>query len=455
MSDTSLQHVEGVLLVALVVAGIITFFVRRFRRTRPDLRIAWPIGVGLALRLLAIAGISSTGLESVLRGGDEITFLDLAHLLAQQPLGHGDLPHGPYQLQTVLFALQLKLGFLSVGALRITQVGLAWFGILLIVIVVHDLADARAARWAAWIFAFEPTSIFFNSELHKEPLMELAAGLVVFGGSWIWRRLDLRGLLVCALGGAIAVETRSYAGWFLVAAAVFVLFHAAIRGMNRPLRAMPVIYGILIAAFLVTPTLLAASSHKSLQVLQESQNANASGAGEGTGTSNSSNLALEQVNFSSRGAVLANLPKRMSDLVLQPYPWRLQDSSQRFGAIGTLVAYALLFLLIRYAWLSRRHVLPRAGPVLYPMLFLLVAYSLAVGNAGTGFRYRSHLVTLAIAAVVILRAHLYPAAANEPAATAKRARRRRGGVRPAVAPQFTIPRGQPMIKQMPFQTGDN
>ena len=50
-----------------------------------------------------------------------------------------------------------------------------------------------------------------------------------------------------------------------------------------------------------------------------------------------------------------------------------------------------------------RQIFARAGPVLYPMLFLLVAYSLAAGNAGTGFRYRTHLVTLAIAAVAILR----------------------------------------------------
>ena len=33
----------------------------------------------------------------------------------------------------------------------------------------------------------------------------------------------------------------------------------------------------------------------------------------------------------------------------------------------------------------------------------MVAYALSAGNAGTGFRYRSHLVTLAIAAMAILR----------------------------------------------------
>jgi hypothetical protein len=40
---------------------------------------------------------------------------------------------------------------------------------------------------------------------------------------------------------------------------------------------------------------------------------------------------------------------------------------------------------------------------LYPLFFLLIAYSLAVGNAGTGFRYRSQLVMLVIAAMVVLR----------------------------------------------------
>ena len=78
--------------------------------------------------------------------------------------------------------------------------------------------------------------------------------------------------------------------------------------------------------------------------------------------------------------------------------------NQRFGAIGTLFFYALLLLFIRYAWISRGHVFARAGPVLYTLLFLLVAYSLAAGNAGTGFRYRTHLVTLVVAAVAPARA---------------------------------------------------
>jgi hypothetical protein len=46
----------------------------------------------------------------------------------------------------------------------------------------------------------------------------------------------------------------------------------------------------------------------------------------------------------------------------------------------------------------------RAGPLLYPALFLLVAYALSAGNAGTAFRYRTHLVAFMVALIAVLRA---------------------------------------------------
>ena len=405
MADDTLLSAEGVVLVVLVVAWVLWVLIHKLALTRPDLSIGVPVAVGVGVRLAAIAGIGATGLNSSLRGGDETTFLAQAEFLAAQPLGRGTLPHGPYQLHTDLFAVQLKLGFLTEGALRVTQVGIATVGAVLILAAVYDLAGGRASRVAAWLIAFEPAGVFYNSALHKEPLMELAVGLVVFGGTMIWLRLDVRGILICALGGLIAVETRAYAGWFLVSAAVLVLLHAALRGLDRPLRAMPAIYAVAIIAFLATPVVLQASSKEGLKPLQAAQDANALGAGQGTGGSNTSNLALERVDLSTRGAIFESLPTRVRDLILRPYPWQLANSSQRLGALGTLLAYTLLLLLVRYAWLNRGAVFARAGPVLYPLLFMLVAYSLSVGNAGTGFRYRVHLVTLGIATMVILREH--------------------------------------------------
>ncbi len=403
-NGTTLASAEAFALWVLIFGWLLFLLIRWLARSRKEFNVGVPLATGFAIRILALLAVAASGqLSATLRGGDETTFLNLARDVAAQPLGTGDIPHGKYQLHTVLFGLQLKLGFLPVSALRVTQVAIAMTGVILVVAAVYDLAGRRAARLAAWIIALEPASIFFNSALHKEPNMELATGLVVFGGTMLWRRLDVRGILLFALGGAIAVATRSYAGWFLVSAAVFVLLHAALRNMNRPLRALPAVYAVGIVAFLATPAILAASSSKNLQQLQQSQNANANAIGTGSGGPNTDNLKLEDVDFSTRSKIITNLPQRVLDLIVKPFPWQLADTNQRFGAIGTLVAYAIFLMLVVYGWQSRGKIFPRAGPVLYPMLFLLVAYALAAGNAGTGFRYRTHLVTLAIAALAILR----------------------------------------------------
>lgn len=228
--------------------------------------------------------------------------------------------------------------------------------------------------------------------------MMLAGGLVVFGGTKVWEKLNPGGVLIMGAGGAVAVATRPYAGWFLCSAAVFLTIHAALRHRRRYGRATVLLLAGVGVVLVATPVALQKTSKQSLQTLQVSQKANASAGGTA-----GNNLALEQVDFSTRGGIITHLPQRVGDLLLRPYPWQLQDASQRLGVVGTLVAYAALYLFVLYAVRWRRHAFTIAAPLLYPMLFLLVAYSLSVGNAGTGFRYRSQLVVLAVAIVVVLR----------------------------------------------------
>jgi hypothetical protein len=401
-SDTA-SSAEGLVLTMLVVGYVLWFTLSRLRRARPALRIGQPLVVALALRVLAVVGINATSLAATVRGGDETTFLDLANVVAATPWGRGFLPHHSYQLQTELFAAQIKAFALSTTALRMTQIGISMLGIILIAVSVYDLAGARPARLTMWLCAVEPANLLFNSGLLKEPLMVFASGLVVFGATKIWRGLQLDGIVWSALGGLIAIYTRSYAGWFLVSAAVLVLLHSALRRLDRPGRATSVIFVVVAIAFVATPTLLTVTSSRSLQTLQQSQDANTGGAATATGQANSDNLALEQVDFSSRGAVLRNVWGRIPDLVFRPYPWQLQDSSQQIGAIGSLVALAGLVVLLYYGVRARRDVITYTAPLLYPFLFLLIAYSLSAGNAGTGFRYRSHLVLLGAGMLAILR----------------------------------------------------
>jgi putative effector of murein hydrolase LrgA (UPF0299 family) len=225
----------------------------------------------------------------------------------------------------------------------------------------------------------------------------------VFGGAKVWSRLDLNGIAIMGLGGLIALGTRQYVGWFLIAGGLALIVHAALRQLGS-MRSLSLIYGVVAIVFVATPTLLQASSPKSLREnIEGSQIANATSTG-GNGAPNGNNLALEKVDFSTRAAIVANLPNRIRDLLFRPYPWQVGDVNQALGVLGSLVALTCFYLLIRFAVLARRQILARAGPLLYPFFFLLIPYALSVGNAGTGFRYRTHLVTLAFAAMVVLRA---------------------------------------------------
>jgi hypothetical protein len=421
-NDSTFLQAETVLVSILLTGAVLAFALHRLRRRRPAFLIGVPIAVGVGIRLLAIAGIASSGLESSLRGGDETTFLSYARLLSNDPFGHGYYPHGQYPLHVVIFALQMKFGGFSEGALRVTQVGIASLGLVFMATAIHDLAGARAAKLTMWILAFEPASIFFNSILHKEPLMELAGGLMVFGGSKLWRRLDLSGILIMALAGFIAIKTRPYAGWFLVSGGVLVILHASLRRLDKPLKAMPLVYAVIIAGFIATPAIIQASSKQNLESLQVSQNANTNADQQVPGSgANSNNLALDQVDYSTRGKVFTNLPKRMLDVLVRPYPWQVSNPSQQLGAVGSLFALTVFVLLIAAAVRRRRELMALTGPILYPMFVLLMAYALSAGNAGTGFRYRTHVVTLAVAMLIALRRGEMPAFAQAKVPDAPRA----------------------------------
>jgi hypothetical protein len=430
MSETSLQTALLTLIFGLVVAYALAFAVARMRRIHPELDIGLPIAVGFIARLLAVVAVDGTGLSTALRGGDETTFLQNAHglsLLSKTSAPWIDAL--TTNLHLAVFAAQDRLFDASPTSMRISQIAISMAGLILLVAAVHELAGPRAGRLAAWVLMLEPAGIFFDSALHKEPLMLLASGAVVYGATRIWRKLDYTGILIAAAGGAIAVATRGYAGWFLVSGVVLLILHASLRRIETPMKAMPLIYAVIVLAFLVTPTLLQVSSTESLKRLQASQDANADrNAGSGGGGANSNNLALERVDYSTRGKIVTNLPSRIADVVLKPYPWQLQNASQVLGAFGTLAAFAGLWLLFRYIRRCRGRVLALTAPILYPLMFLLVAYSLSAGNAGTGFRYRTHIVTLSLAMLIVLRSdHLsrtsrWPAGARTgPPLTSRRA----------------------------------
>lgn len=383
-------------LIALVAGGLlVAFVVAKISRSRPGLAIGHAVAAAFFLRIVAALGLDQTPIAAELRGGDELTFLSHAQDIAAGPISSEastDALTGTFH--EFLFSLHYRaLDEVPEMMLRFELIALAVVGLALMAAAVYELAGARPALLAAWFLALEPTSIFFSGLIHKEPLMFLCEGMVAFGGAVLWKRGDLRALAPMVAGCLIATATRPYVGWFLAAAAAFVALHAsARRGSASRSLALSVVMLALMAAFV--PTVWRASSAESLQELQVSQDANAS---------DNSNLALEEIDYSSRGKVIANLPQRIRDVIFKPYPWQISNTSQQLGVIGTLVMFVGLLMLVGALLQNGGAVMRRAGPLIYPALFLLVAYSLSAGNAGTAFRYRTHVVGLLLCLLLVLR----------------------------------------------------
>src|SRR5690348_8143383 len=101
--DSTLIDAECVVITAAGVAFWLFFLLRFLGRSRPELSIGKPLAVGYGLRLLAMALVSSTGIGSTLRGGDELGFLHQARGIAALPWTDGQwLPTAHHSLLHML-----------------------------------------------------------------------------------------------------------------------------------------------------------------------------------------------------------------------------------------------------------------------------------------------------------------------------------------------------------------
>jgi hypothetical protein len=384
-------------LLALLVGGyLVMFVVARLKRSRPDMAIGKAVGAAFLLRFLGATGVSQFSISYELRGGDEFTFFGQARELSQAGIfSHGSVDALTSKLHVFLVSINDRLLHPAPHMMeRIELISLAVVGLALMATAVYELAGPRAAKIAAWILAFEPTNVFFSGIIHKEPLMFLSEGLLAYGGARMWKRGEAGAVVPLALGCLIAIATRPYVGWFFVAAAAAVSLHASLRRRDGD-RSLALLAAGVLAFGIFVPIALSKSSHKHLNDIQQSQDANAADP--------TANLSLERVNYSTRANVIINLPTRIRDIVLKPYPWQLENTSQRLGLLGTLVLLTGLVLLIASIVRHGGDVLRLAGPLVYPACFALVAYSLSAGNAGTAFRYRTHVVGLMLCVLVVMR----------------------------------------------------
>lgn len=395
ISDDRLLYDVLTSAVALLgLAWLVVWLTRSTARRRPGLRLGPALAIAAAARLATAALFAAVASLRSLRGPDEVTWLQLADRLTHDASALGDMPRALVgNLQIAYMAVwQLLFDATSDYPLRVAHIALTVAAIAVISVAVADLAGVRAGIVCGWILALEPSNVFFSGVLHKEAPMLLGEALVILGSVRMYQRRDFGALALMILGLAIAAMTRPYAAAALAVACMCICLHAALRRLGPGRARAPRLAAGVIAVAVIS--MLAAPRPASvLAVLQSSQNANAT---------DTSNLRLDPVDYSSLGQTITNIGPRISAVLLQPYPWQTANASQRFGVLGTLIAWTLLLMTLVLGAVRLRLAAAQLPPLLYMLVLLTVAYALSTGNAGTGFRYRTHLLAGLTATVVTL-----------------------------------------------------
>lgn len=381
----------------LALGWLVVALTRIVLRTRPELRLGYPLAAAAALRA-ALAGIvAAIPALQPLRGLDEASFVLGAQQFAADPSSLGVMPAALVGNLHVAYmgVQQLVLDPTSDYPLRVGHIALAVSAIAIVAVAVHDIAGARAGVVTAWILAFEPTGVFFSGLLHKEAPMLLGEALVILGAVRMYQRRDATAVALMVPGLVIASLTRPYAGAALAAACAGVCLHAALRRLGPERRRAPrLVIGLVIAA--AAATAAAPAPATVFRTVQISQNAN---------TTDTSNLRLDPVDFSSVSSTARNLGARVTALLLRPYPWQVGSPSQRAGVVGTAAAWTLLLAALALGATRMRSAVTALAPLLYVFVAMTAVYAVSTGNAGTGFRYRTHLL-VALSAIVAALAYL-------------------------------------------------
>ena len=136
----------GLVTLLLCGYGVLVLY-RVLRRGRPQLSIGLPLLVAFGVRLISLVALPLTGIERTLRGGDELSFLAGSAGTASSPFGsQAWLDSLTGSLHEFVFATQIALFDSPELTMRITQLTISVFGLVLLAVAVYELAGPSRRR---------------------------------------------------------------------------------------------------------------------------------------------------------------------------------------------------------------------------------------------------------------------------------------------------------------------
>ncbi len=350
---------------------------------------------GLVLRMIVAAGIYLFSGQEFF-GGDALHYDFLGYAQAQAWSGDGfykwELTNymrnnaaawGMNYLVGVIYAIlgrnMLAIQFFNavLGALT---------AVIIFQCAYHAFANLRVARIAAIAVAFYPSLVLWSAQGLKDAPIVFCLALAILATLKLGQKLSVQYVLV--LGGALLVvfSLRFYV-FYMICFAVAGAFAIGMQAVTATsfIRQFAVIIILGLALTYLGVTRSASIQYEQLVTFEQLQLSRSDLAQSDSGFG-------KDVDVSTTGGALSQIPLGLVYLLFAPFPWQLASLRQSITLPEMLVWWACFPLLVLGLWFTIKHRLRQLSPVLIFTCMLTLSYSVVQGNVGTAYRQRSQLL---------------------------------------------------------------
>jgi hypothetical protein len=292
-------------------------------------------------------------------------------------------------------------------SLLMAQAVSLWFGmgtVMLGWLLARELWNEKAAKKAAWVLALFPTLVLYSALTMREAyvwffMLVALLGVVRWGkkGHFLSVLLAFAGFVGATFfHGAMIVGAFAFTLLLLLRSSWRVLVslsRARIRLLSSFLVFVMFAFGAwYLAGGLEIPKI--GTWQQAVEVERQLTRID-----KGTGDTAAYPSWTVPQNASE---VFWKTPIRVAYFLFAPFPWDVRSARHLIGVVDGLLYVGLVFLL----WKNRRHLWfdPGGRLMLLVLVAMILIFSIAIGNFGTGIRHRAKFV----AALIVMAAPALP-----------------------------------------------
>jgi hypothetical protein len=380
-------------LFCTIMAGVAAFYTHRLREH--GLFLLRIFAAGLVLRMMVAAGIYLLNGQEFF-GGDALHYDFLGYAQVEAWGGDGFFKwelNSYMRNNAAAWGMNYLVGgiYAVVGRnLLAVQFFNAVLGALTAVLIfqcaLHAFANLRVARIAAIAVAFYPSLVLWSAQGLKDAPIVFCLVLAILATLKLGQKLSVQYVLVLGVSLLVVFSLRFYV-FYMICFAVAGAFAIGMQTVTATsfIRQFAVIIILGLGLTYLGVTRSASIQYEQLVTFDQLQRSRSDLAQSDSGFG-------KDVDVSTTGGALSQIPLGLLYLLFAPFPWQLASLRQSITLPEMLVWWGCFPLLILGLWFTIKNRLRQLSPILIFTCMLTLSYSVVQGNVGTAYRQRSQLL---------------------------------------------------------------